>query len=37
MVELEGIDEHNVDATAIGYVVIKEIRKDPSVLLTMRE
>lgn len=30
-------DEHNVDATAIAYVVLDSIRKDNSVLFTMRE
>ena len=30
-------DEHNVDATAIAYVALKVIRKDPSVLFSLRE
>ncbi len=30
-------DEHNVDATAIAYVVLKEIRKDPTILFSLRE
>lgn len=30
-------DEHNIDATAIAYVALKEIRRDPSILYSMRE
>lgn len=33
----EHCDEHNIDATAIGYVVLKEIKKDLTLLFTKRE
>ena len=30
-------DEHNIDATAIAYIVLKEVRRNPMILLTMQE
>jgi len=33
----EQCDEHNIDATAICYVILKLLKQDPTVLLSKRE